>query len=119
MATVTAPPFEEKRKGLAERRGSRLIAVLTLFPGPLSGTDYVLKQSIVLEVQIDEGGRFIVSEALTGAFASGDHQFPAFNGFINALIEEFEFLVERESSLSPAMMSDLERFRMLIERSAK
>jgi hypothetical protein len=115
MATATAPPVEDQRKGPPERRAPRLIAVLTVFPGPLSDTGYTLKQSITVQLQIDEGGRFIVSEPSTGAFTSGNHQFPALAAFVGAFIEEFEFLAKNESTLSPAMLSDLGRFRTLIE----
>jgi len=68
---------------------------------------------------MDEGGRFIVSDPNTGAFCSAEHQFAALNGFVGAFVEEFEFLLEREPSLSPAMKSELERYRALIEPSVK
>ena len=116
MATATAPPSEERRKGVPDRRASRAIGVLTfLGPGPLPNTQYRLKDPLTVHLQIDEGGRFVVSEPVTGAFTSDDDLGRAVAGFIGAFVEEFEFLFERESSLSPALASDLERFRMLIE----
>jgi len=114
MATVPAPPFKEKRKA------SRLIGVLTLLgPAPLPDTGYNLKQPILVQLERDEGGSFVVSETNTGAFHYGDNLPDALAGFIRTFVEEFELLLHRESSLSPAMASDLERFRMLIEPSAK
>jgi hypothetical protein len=120
MATMTAPPFEEKRKGLGDRRKWHSVGVLTLYgPGPLHGTGYNLKQAILLQIQLDEGQRFVVSETNTGAFTSDTELPRAVANFFGAFIEEFDFLSQRESSLSPAMISDLERFRMLIEKSEK
>ncbi|SRR6266496_3063565 len=114
MATSTAPPFEDRRRG--ERRASRSIGVLTFFgPAPLPNTRYKLKDALTVHIQIDEGGRFVVSEPVTGAFTSDDDLGRAVAGFTGALVEEFEFLLQRESSLSPALVSDLERFRNLID----
>jgi len=119
MATATAPPFQDRRTGPPERRASRLIAVLTLFPGPLAGTPYILKQSVAVQLQLDEGGRFIVSDPNTNTFTSAPHPFEALNGFVGALVEEYEFLSKNESTLSPPLISELARFRDLIEPSAK
>jgi hypothetical protein len=116
MATVTASSPEEKRNGPPDRRGSRLVGVLTLLPGPLPGTVYSLKQPMSVHLQMDLGGRYVISDATTGAFTSSDDQLGALTGFVGALVEEFEFLLSHESSLSPAMMSELERFRTLMER---
>jgi hypothetical protein len=91
--------------------------VLTLY-GPLPDTGYRLKQAIVVQVERDEGGSFVVSEANTGAYHYDPDFSRALSGFIGAFVEEFELLVRRENSLSPAMASDLERFRMLIEPAA-
>jgi hypothetical protein len=113
MATMTAPHFKEKRSGPPDRR-ARLVAVLTLLPGPLAGTVYSLKQPMTVHLQMDEGGRYVVWDANTGAFTSSDHLYGALTGFVGAFIEEFEFLV-KQSSLSPALMSELERFRILLE----
>jgi hypothetical protein len=94
--------------------------VLTLYdPGPLPGTAYRLKQPLALFLQIDEGGRYVVSEVSTGAFTSDPDISHAISNFFDAFVEEYEFLSQRESTLSPAMISDLERFRMLLERSEK
>jgi hypothetical protein len=82
-------------------------------------TGYRLKKTITLEVERDEGGSFVVSEANTGAFHYDIDLSRAVGGFVNAFIEEFELLVHNEASLSPAMSSDLDRFRMLLEPSAK
>jgi len=119
MATAIGPPFKEQRTGPPDRRGSRLVAVLTLFPGPLAGTGYTLKSSMAVELETDEGGRFIVSDPNTGAFTSSDTQFSALTGFIAAFIEEYELLRDRESTLSPKMRSELERYRTLLEPSVK
>lgn len=119
MATAISPPFEDKRTGPPDRRNSRLVAVLTLFPGPLAGTSYNLKSSMAVELQMDEGGRFIVSDPNTGAFTSADTQFGALTGFVAAFIEEYELLRDRESALSQGMKSELERYRTLLEPCAK
>lgn len=114
MATAPAPPFAEKRKA------ARHIGVLTLYgPAQLPGTGYNLKQAIVLQLEHDDGGSFVVSETNTGAFHYDDNLPDAVAGFIRTFVEEFEMLLRREPSLSPALASDLERFRMLIEPSAK
>jgi hypothetical protein len=119
MSTTATPPIEDRRTG-TDRRRWQSVGVLTLYgPGPLPGTGYNLKQPIALFLQIDEGGRFVVSESNTGAFTS-DLDLPhAVANFFSAFVEEYEFLSQRESTLSPAMISDLERFRMLLERSEK
>jgi hypothetical protein len=68
---------------------------------------------------MDEGGRFIVSDPNTGAFTSADTQLSALTGFVAAFIDEYEFLRDRESTLAPKMKSELERYRALLEPSAK
>jgi hypothetical protein len=114
MATVTTPPFEEKRKA------SRNIGVFTLYgPAQLPGTGYNLRQAFTLLLERDEGGSFVVSEPTTGAFHYADDLPEAVAGFIRTFVEEFEMLDARASSLSPAMATNLERFRMLIEASPK
>jgi|GEM_PF-6350576 len=118
MSTATASPIE-RRKGL-DRRSWRSVGVITLYgPGPLPGTGYNLKQEILLKIQIDEGQRFVVSETSTGAFASETDLPRAVTKFFSSFVEEYEFLSQSESSLSPAMISDLERFRMVLEPSEK
>jgi hypothetical protein len=94
------------------------IGVLTLFRF-LPDTGYQLKKAITLEVERDEEGSFVVSEANTGAFHYDNDLSRAVGGFVGAFIEEFELLVHNEASLSPAMNSNLDRFRMLLEPSAK
>jgi hypothetical protein len=92
--------------------------MLTLL-GPLPETGYHLKKAIVVQVERDEEGSFVVSEANTGAFHYDHDLSRAVAGFVGAFVEEFEFLLHHESSLSPAMTSDLDRFRMLVEPSAQ
>lgn len=113
MATA-APPFEEKRSG-GDRRASHDIGLITFLPRTLHNTSYRLKEILTVHLQVDEGGRFIVSDPVTGAYASDDDLGRAVAGFIAAFVEEFEFLYKNESSLSPALTSDLERFRRVIE----
>ena len=117
MATAPAPPYEEKRKGVRDRRMSDSIGVLTFFGTGriLPHTRYTLKDNLTVHLYVDEGGRFVVAEPVTGAFTSDDDLGRAVAGFIGAFVEEFEFLCQQESSLSPALASDLKRFRMLIE----
>lgn len=118
MATSTTFNFEDRRR--RERRASRSIGVLTFFgPAPLPNTRYRLKDALTVHIQIDEGTRFVVSEPVTGAFTSDDDLGRAVAGFMGAFVEEFEFLLQRESSLSPALASDLERFRNIIEGPAQ
>ena len=77
------------------------------------------RKAIVVHVERDEGGSFVVSEANTGAFHYDNDLSRAVAGFVGAFVDEFEFLVHNEGSLSPALISDLERFRILVERSAE
>jgi hypothetical protein len=107
---VTAPTLRENE--------ASQIAMLTLL-GPLPGTGYHLKKAIVVQVERDEGGTFVVSEASTGAFHYGNDLPHAVAGFVSAFVEEFEHLLKHENSLSIAMKSDLEQFRSLLEPSAK
>jgi len=118
MATSTTFDSKERRK--RERRASRSVGVLTFFgPAPLPSTRYRLKDALTVHIQIDEGERFVVSEPTTGAFTSDDDLGRAVSAFMGAFVEEFEFLLQRESSLSPALTSDLERFRNVIEGPAQ
>jgi hypothetical protein len=118
MAASTTFDFEDRRR--RERRASRSIGVLTFFgPAPLPNTKYRLRDALTVHIQIDEGPRYVVSEPVTGAFTSDDDLGRAVSGFMGAFVEEFEFLLQRESSLSPALTSDLERFRNVIEGPAQ
>jgi hypothetical protein len=109
---VTAPPLRSRQDPASQ------IGMLTLL-GPLPDTGYHLKKAIVVQVERDEGGAFVVSEASTGAFHYDSDLSRAVGGFVGAFIEEFEMLLHDEVSLSPAMSSNLDRFRMLLERSAE
>lgn len=113
MATA-APPFEDKRRG-GDRRASQDIGLITFLPRTLHNTHYRLKEILTVHLQVDEGGRFIVSDPVTGAYVSDDDLGRAVSGFVGAFVDEFEFLSKNESSLSPALASDLERFRRMIE----
>jgi hypothetical protein len=108
MVTAPAPPLKDRRKA------SPSIGVLTLY-GPLPETGYNLKRAIAIQVERDEGGSFVVSEANTGAYHYDVDFSRALSGFISAFIEEYELLLHHEGPLSAAMASDLERFQMLIE----
>jgi hypothetical protein len=94
------------------------IGMLTLL-GPLPDTGYRLRRAIVVQVERDEGGNFVVSEASTGAFHYDPDLSRAVGGFVGAFVEEFESLAKRESNLSPAMSSTLDHFRLLLEPSTK
>jgi hypothetical protein len=94
------------------------IGMLTLL-GPLPGTQYHLKKAIVVQVERDEGGSFVVSEPNTGAFHYDQDLSRAVGGFVGAFVEEFELLSNQEGRLSTAMLSSLDQFRLLLEPSPK
>jgi|ERR1035441_1649643 hypothetical protein len=108
---VTAAPLRARQDEASQ------VGVLTLFGLPNTG--YHLKKAITVEVERDEGGSFVISEANTGAFHYDQDLSRALAGFVGAFVEEFEFLVHHQSSLSPALSSDLDRFRILVEPSAE
>jgi len=97
---------------------SSQIGMLTLL-GPLPNTGYRLRRAIVVQVERDEDGSFVVSEATTGAFHYDQDLSRAVAGFVGAFIEEYETLARKEGSLSPAMSSSLDQFRLLLEPSTK
>jgi hypothetical protein len=105
MATATLPEASQ-------------IMMITLL-GPLPGTGYHLKKAIVVQLERDEGGSFVVSEANTGAFHYDQDLSRAVGGFVDAFVEEFEKLRDYSGPLSPAMSSSLDEFHRLLEPSPK
>lgn len=94
------------------------IGMLTLLALP--GTGYHLKKAIAVQVEQDEEGSFVVSEATTGAFHYDQDFSRAVAGFVSAFVDEFETLRLRDTtSLSPAMSSTLDQFLLLLEPSEK
>ena len=91
---------------------SATTATLTLLELP--GTQYRLKRPIVAEVERDPAG-FVVAEQSTGVFHYDPDLSQALTGFLRAFVEQFEFLQRNEEQLAPALLSDLERFRTLLE----
>jgi hypothetical protein len=83
----------------------------------LPGTGYHLKKAIVVQVERDEGGSFVVSEPSTGAFHYDQDLSRAVGGFVDAFVEEFETLSNHQGPLSTAMSSSLDQFRRLLEAS--
>jgi hypothetical protein len=95
---VSAPVVRDRQDQASQ------VGVLTLFGLPNTG--YHLKKAITVQVERDEGGSFVISEANTGAFHYDPDLSQALAGFVRAFVEEFEFLVQHEGSLSSALASD-------------
>jgi hypothetical protein len=84
----------------------------------LASDKYHLKKAIAVEVERDAAG-IVVSEKSTGAFHYDADLSRAVSGFLNAFVEEFEFLSKNEKSLSAALSAELETFRTLVEHCSK
>jgi hypothetical protein len=81
----------------------------------LPNAPYRLKKPLLIEIERDESGAFIVSEPGTGVFHYGPDFGAAVTGFLRILVDEFEFLESHQSSLSAALGAELERFRQYLE----
>ena len=88
-------------------------ATITLMDLP--GTKYRLLKPIVAQIEQDSAG-FVVCEQGTGVYHYDPDLARSFAGFIDAFVGEFEFLESNESTLAPAMMAELERFRALLQK---
>ncbi len=87
-------------------------ATFTLIDLPFG--PYRLTKPIVAEIEPDDAG-FVVSEQSTGVFYYDEDIAKAFTGFLQAFVDEFEFLKRNETRLSPALSGELERFRALLQ----
>jgi len=92
-------------------------ANITLYALP--GTMYVTKRPLMVVVEQDEGGSYVVSEPHTGVFHYDEDWSAAVTGFISAFVNEYETLSAKEASLSPSMCAELDNFRHLIELAPK
>lgn len=81
----------------------------------LPNAPYRLKKPLLIEIERDESGAFIVSEPGTGVFHYGPDFGAAVTGFLRILVDEFEFLQSNQSNLSTALSAELERFRQYLE----
>jgi len=84
--------------------------VMTMTILELPGTSYRLRKPIVAEVEHDAAG-FVIFEQSTGVFYydADFSKVPA--GFVEAFVEQFQFLQRNKHNLSPNLESELERFQ--------
>lgn len=85
-----------------------------IFNSALPGTDYRLKKQMIVELVQDEAGRFVVCESTTGVFHDDVTWPAALEGFIQAFVNQFEFLQHKENDLSASLAAELDRFRYLL-----
>jgi hypothetical protein len=76
---------------------------------------YKLKKPLLIEIERDESGAYVVSEPATGVFHYNLDFGAAVTEFLRVLVDEFEFLQKNQSTLSPALGAELERFRQYLE----
>lgn len=88
-----------------------MTATVTLLDLP--HTKYRLLRPVMVEIEPDEAG-YVVSEQSTGVFHYDSDMPKSLSGFLQAFTAEFEFLQRNESQLSPALVGELERFRLLV-----
>ena len=86
-------------------------ATLTVYQLPDS--QYRLKKPLLVEIERDEEGAFVVSEPGTGVFHYDRDLGTAITAFLRVFVDEYEFLLGRESELAPALKSELDRFRQI------
>jgi hypothetical protein len=81
----------------------------------LPDSPYKLKKPLLIEIERDESGAYVVSEPATGFFHYDPELGAALTGFLRTLVDEFEFLQSHQSNLSAALGAELERFRQYLE----
>ena len=81
----------------------------------LPDAPYKLKKPLLIEIERDESGAYVVSEPATGVFHYNLDLGAAVTEFLRVLVDEFEFLQKNQSTLSPALSAELERFRLYLE----
>jgi hypothetical protein len=81
----------------------------------LPDAPYKLKKPLLIEIEKDESGAYVVSDPATGVFHYDHDLGVAVTGFLRVLIDEFEFLQKQEPNLSAPLQAELERFRQYLE----
>jgi hypothetical protein len=81
----------------------------------LPDVPYKLKKPLLIEIERDESGAYVVTEPATGVFHYHQDFGAALTEFLHVLIDEFEFLRKNQANLSPALGAELERFRQYLE----
>ena len=81
----------------------------------LPNAPYRLKKPLLIEIERDESGAYVVSEPATGVFHYNLDFGAALTGFLRTVVDEFEFLQRHQSNLSAALGAELERFRQYLE----
>ncbi len=90
--------------------------IATLVLQSLPHAKYRLRpgRSVVAEVEQDSAG-YVVCEQSTGIFYYDPEFSRAIDGFLRALVDQFEFLRSNEQNLSPALSAELERLSSFME----
>ena len=81
----------------------------------LPDAPYKLRKPLLIEIERDESGAYVVTEPGTGVFHYHSDFATALTGFLRTLIGEFEFLEKNQSNLSAALTAELERFRQYLQ----
>ena len=89
--------------------------VLTTTILDLPGTGYRLRKALLAEVEREQAG-FVIYEQSTGVFYYDPDLSKVLQGFFEAFVDQFEFLLRNRDKLSPSLQAELERFESLIER---
>ncbi len=76
---------------------------------------YRLKKPLLVEIERDDSGAFVVSEPGTGVFHYDPDFGMALTGFLRVLVNEFEFLRNHQPSLSAPLREEFERFQQYLE----
>jgi hypothetical protein len=89
--------------------------ILTFTLIKLPDCSYQLRKPIIAQVEEDEAG-FVVYEESTGVSYYDRDWKQTIPGFVKALVDQFQFLLDHENRLSPSHQAELERFRLLVEK---
>lgn len=81
----------------------------------LPNAPYKLKKPLLIEIERDESGAFVVSEPGTGVFHYDSDFGAALTGFLRVLVNEFEFLRNNQPNLSAPLREEFERFQQYLE----
>lgn len=92
-------------------------ATLTVYQLPESPA-YQLRKPLLVEIERDEEGSFVVSEPSTGIFHYDKDLGVAVTAFLRVFVAEFEFLREHEGELSASMIAELDRMQQILVPAA-
>jgi hypothetical protein len=81
----------------------------------LPDAPYKLKKPLLIEIERDESGAYVVTGPGTGVFHYDPDFAAALTGFLRTLVDEFEFLQNHQPNLSAALTAELERFRQYLQ----